>query len=108
MTRQVLQIIHGGDSSWRDVPREAKFKVGGCYGEEHQPLRAYTSPTVPYEGKLAPLLRVHGDFVFPDTNAHGLGENPQHVYSVRFDGIEVWGDTSEKGEVLYMILWESP
>ncbi|GAA4250426.1 nitrile hydratase subunit beta [Dactylosporangium darangshiense] len=29
--------------------------------------------------------------VLPDTNAEFLGENPQHVYTVRFDARELWG-----------------
>ncbi|MFC7642379.1 SH3-like domain-containing protein [Streptosporangium lutulentum] len=29
--------------------------------------------------------------VLPDTNAHFQGENPQYVYSVRFDSRELWG-----------------
>ncbi|MFJ3306367.1 nitrile hydratase subunit beta [Streptomyces sp. NPDC086549] len=33
--------------------------------------------------------------VLPDTNAHFLGENPQHVYSVRFDSRELWGADAE-------------
>ncbi|GAA1303989.1 nitrile hydratase [Planotetraspora silvatica] len=33
--------------------------------------------------------------VLPDTNAHFLGENPQHVYSVRFDSRELWGAGTE-------------
>ncbi|GAA3767897.1 nitrile hydratase subunit beta [Streptomyces chiangmaiensis] len=33
--------------------------------------------------------------VLPDTNAHFLGENPQHVYSVRFDSHELWGTDAE-------------
>ncbi|MGW4514380.1 nitrile hydratase subunit beta [Streptomyces sp. NPDC004393] len=33
--------------------------------------------------------------VLPDTNAHFLGENPQHVYSVRFDSHELWGADAE-------------
>jgi nitrile hydratase beta subunit len=33
--------------------------------------------------------------VLPDTNAHFLGENPQHVYSVRFDSRELWGAGAE-------------
>ena len=33
--------------------------------------------------------------VLPDTNAHFLGESPQHVYSVRFDSREVWGGDAE-------------
>ena len=36
--------------------------------------------------------RDHGVFVFPDTNAHFLGEKPQHVYSVRFAARELWGE----------------
>ncbi|GII32048.1 nitrile hydratase subunit beta [Planotetraspora mira] len=33
--------------------------------------------------------------VLPDTNAHFLGENPQYVYSVRFDSRELWGAGAE-------------
>jgi nitrile hydratase beta subunit len=33
--------------------------------------------------------------VFPDTNAHGLGESPQHLYNVRFAATELWGDAAE-------------
>jgi nitrile hydratase len=29
--------------------------------------------------------------VLPDTHAHFLGENPQYIYSVRFDSQELWG-----------------
>jgi nitrile hydratase subunit beta len=33
--------------------------------------------------------------VLPDTNAHFLGENAQHVYSVRFGSRELWGADAE-------------
>jgi nitrile hydratase beta subunit len=33
--------------------------------------------------------------VLPDTNAHFQGENPQYVYSVRFDSHELWGADEE-------------
>ncbi|MFD5541225.1 nitrile hydratase subunit beta [Streptomyces sp. NPDC127079] len=33
--------------------------------------------------------------VLPDTNAHFLGENPQYVYSVRFDSHDLWGADAE-------------
>lgn len=42
--------------------------------------------------KLGTIERGHGVFVFPDTNAHSLGENPPHLYSVRFAMRELWGD----------------
>ena len=33
--------------------------------------------------------------VLPDTNAHFQGENPEYVYSVRFDSHELWGAEAE-------------
>ena len=30
-------------------------------------------------------------YVFPDTVAVGLGEDPQWLYTVLFDGRELWG-----------------
>jgi nitrile hydratase len=45
--------------------------------------------------------------VFADTNAHGLGEAPQHVYSVRFEGEELWGASSEPRAAVYLDLWEN-
>jgi nitrile hydratase beta subunit len=30
-------------------------------------------------------------FVFPDSNAHGRGEDPQWVYAVEFSALELWG-----------------
>jgi nitrile hydratase len=45
-------------------------------------------------------------FVFPDTNAHFLGEHPQHVYLVRFEARELWGDVAAPGDAVYVDLWE--
>jgi nitrile hydratase len=33
--------------------------------------------------------------VLPDTHAHFLGENPQYVYTVRFDSQDLWGPEVE-------------
>jgi nitrile hydratase subunit beta len=44
---------------------------------------------------------------FADSNAHGLGPQPQAVYSVRFRAEELWGETAEPNQLLYIDLWES-
>jgi nitrile hydratase len=56
-------------------------------------------------GRLGVVDRMHGVFVFPDTNAHFKGEKPQHVYSVRFEARELWGDVPAGGAV-YVDLWD--
>jgi nitrile hydratase len=50
---------------------------------------------------------VHGPAIFADTNAHGLGEQPQVVYNVRFDGPELWGDSTKPGTTVSIDLWDS-
>lgn len=36
----------------------------------------------------------HGAHVLPDSNGHGLGEDPQHLYTVRFGYAAVFGGSS--------------
>ena len=46
-------------------------------------------------GKTGVVVAVRGAHVFPDTNAHGLGEQPQWLYTVRFAGKELWGGDAD-------------
>jgi nitrile hydratase len=45
--------------------------------------------------------------VFPDDHAHGRGENPQYLYSVRFAAAELWGDAAEPAAAVHLDLFES-
>jgi nitrile hydratase subunit beta len=59
-------------------------------------------------GKHGRVERVHGVFVVPDANAHGLGERPEWLYSVCFAGKELWGDGGEHhGAEVLIDAWES-
>src|SRR6266404_2681403 len=57
-------------------------------------------------GKIGTVDRDHGVFVFPDTNAQFLGEKPQHVYSVRFEARELWGEQASRRDSVYIDLWD--
>jgi nitrile hydratase subunit beta len=46
-------------------------------------------------GHVGTVERVQGCHVFPDTNAHFLGEQPQWLYTVRFDARELWGEEAD-------------
>jgi len=58
-------------------------------------------------GKRGVIERHHGTHVFPDTNAHGLGEQPQPLYSVRFEASELWGESAEPNQTVNLDCWES-
>ena len=58
-------------------------------------------------GRCGRVALLHGTWVFPDTHAHGAGENPQHVYAVRFEARELWGEQAEAGTCIHVDLFES-
>jgi nitrile hydratase subunit beta len=57
-------------------------------------------------GKVGTIVRDGGVDVFPDTVAQGLGDKPQHVYSVRFTAQELWGTGASQLDCVYADLWE--
>jgi nitrile hydratase beta subunit len=58
-------------------------------------------------GKQGRIIRHHGIFVFPDSNAHFLGEEPQHLYSVQFSAQELWGRSASPRDSVHLDLWDS-
>ena len=57
--------------------------------------------------KRGSIVALHGGWVFPDTHAHGLGENPEHLYTVAFSGIELWGEEADADLEIRIDLFES-
>ena len=57
-------------------------------------------------GKRGIIERVNGRYAIEDAHAERLGADPQHVYTVRFDGEEVWGPGCEANLRVYLELWE--
>jgi nitrile hydratase beta subunit len=56
--------------------------------------------------KVGTIARHRGPYDFPDTDEYNLGANPNHVYSVRFTGRELWGDDASPKDFIYLDLWE--
>ena len=50
--------------------------------------------------------RDHGVFHFPDTRVAGQGDQPQHIYSVRFSARELWGNEASAKDSLMIALWD--
>jgi len=57
-------------------------------------------------GRLGEIARHYGAHVFPDSNAHSRGEDPRHLYTVRFSARELWGADAREGDSVSLDLWE--
>ena len=69
------------------------FAVGDARARARARGRAPRAhPASTRRASAAPCCRVGPAFPDPDTNRAGQGERPEHVYSVRFAGRELWPD----------------
>lgn len=106
LAENIVELAETGASTERD-PVEPGFGPGdrvvvrNIHPEGHTRCPEYVRRA---HGEIA---EVRGTFVLPDANAHGEGESPEPVYSVRFDSEELWGEDAERNESLYIDLWES-
>jgi nitrile hydratase subunit beta len=57
-------------------------------------------------GKTGVIVRDHGVYLLPDSNAHFEGEKRQHVYSVRFAARELWGAGASPRDSVHLDLWD--
>jgi len=99
-------LIAKGVPAKRNVEVTARFQVGQQVRARNINPVGHTRLPRYARGKIGRIDRIHGDFVFPDTNAHFLGEKPQHVYSVRFSARELWGLEASAKDSVYLDLWD--
>jgi nitrile hydratase beta subunit len=84
----------------------ARFDVGDRVRTRNRGTRGHTRLPGYARGRRGVVVSLHDGWVFPDTNAHGRGENPQHLYTVAFEGSELWGEDAEPGVVVHLDLFE--
>jgi nitrile hydratase len=87
-----MAAIKMGTSVSRPAARPARFAIGDRVRTAEREPQHHTRLPAYARGKLGAIEKIHGAHVFPDTNAHGMGEAPQWLYTVAFEEKELWGD----------------
>jgi nitrile hydratase beta subunit len=103
---EVPAMIASGAPASRNVPAVPRFQAGQRVRARNMHPVGHTRLPRYVRAKLGTIVLDHGVFVFPDTNAHFLGEKPQHVYSVRFAARELWGAQAAPMDSVYLDLWD--
>jgi nitrile hydratase beta subunit len=91
----------------RAVEREPVFASGDAVRTRNHQPSGHTRLPAYARCRQGVVHRVHPAMVFPDDHAHGRGENPQFLYSVRFEARELWGDAAEANSAVHLDLFES-
>jgi len=79
----------------RPAQAPARFKVGDRVRAKNIHPATHTRLPRYVRGHVGLIERIQGCHVFPDTVALEQGEDPQWLYTVVFDGRELWGDDGD-------------
>ena len=110
--KNVKKLLHLGGPTKRESTKEKKFNLGDTVS-----VRANNSNTrvekghtrLPdyVKGMAGKVIAYHGSHVFPDANAHFLGESPEALYSVEFKSQDLWDECEHVEDTVVVDLWES-
>jgi nitrile hydratase len=103
----VERLLGRGGPSEREVPSPPAFAAGAKVRARNINPPGHTRLPRYARGRTGTVDRVHGAHVFPDANAHGKGEAPQWLYSVKFAAEELWGGEDPDGDAVFIDMWES-
>jgi nitrile hydratase subunit beta len=102
----IAQMIAHGTPYDRPPPAPARFKAGDNVRAKNMHPKTHTRLPRYVRGRAGVIIRVDGCHVFPDSNAIGRGNDPHWLYTVRFDGRELWGENSDPTANVSIAAWE--
>ena len=103
----VPAVLARGGPCDRPVEAPPRFKAGDRVMTKNFSPAGHTRLPRYARAKAGVVETVHEGFVFPDSNAHGEGENPQRVYTIVFTGKEIWGEDADPTLTVSIDAWES-
>jgi nitrile hydratase subunit beta len=98
--------VHFEGPPYKASQMRARFRVGDRVIASNLNRAGHTRLPRYARGKRGVIWRDWGVYAFPDSNAHGGGDRPQHVYSVEFEAHELWGASASSRDKVHLDLWE--
>ena len=102
----MTNMVRCGSPYNRPAPALALFKAGDKVRAKNIHPKTHTRLPRYARGHVGEVVRIVGCHVFPDSNASNIGENPHWLYTVRFDGRELWGEDSDPTVRVCIEAWE--
>jgi nitrile hydratase beta subunit len=90
----------------REPRAPARFKAGDRVRTRNIHPKTHTRLPRYARGHVGTIECVRGCHVFPDSVAIGQGENPQWLYTLLFEGRELWGDDCDPTVKVSIEAWE--
>lgn len=99
-------MLRRGGPTERKTATPARFKIGDRVRMKDIHPATHTRLPQYVRGHVGVIELLHGCHVFPDTNAMGQGEQPHWLYTVTFDGKDLWPDVADQRSRVSVDAWE--
>jgi nitrile hydratase subunit beta len=107
LAKDVPAALAKGGPTTRAAAAAPRFAIGDKVRAKNIHPQTHTRLPRYLRGHFGEVVLLHGTHVFPDSNAHGKGEAPQPLYTVRFSAHEIWGEARNLRDQVSADLWES-
>ena len=102
----VATALARGSPTERPNVDAARFAVGDRVRTRKLKVAHHTRLPGYVQGRVGTIERVHGTHVFADPHAHGLGEQPQWLYTVVFDAAQLWPGSAPGSHRVSVDAWQ--
>lgn len=107
---EVAAVLARGAPTERPAPSAPRHAVGDRVRTWAGDVPHHTRLPRYVRGRTGTVVAHHGAHVFADAHASGRGEMPQHLYTVAFEGRELWPDAADRAEAGALVVsvdaWE--
>ena len=104
---QVPAILAAGGPTLLDTDRRAMFESGQRVVVIDDNPRTHTRAPGYVKGKTGTIIQHYGAHIFADEHARSAKKEPQYLYSVEFDAVDLWGRvTAQAPSVVRVDLFE--
>ncbi|MBB1094407.1 nitrile hydratase subunit beta [Rhodopseudomonas palustris] len=102
----VAPMLARGAPTDRPATAPARFAIGDRVRARNIHPPTHTRLPRYVRGHVGVIELLHGVHVYPDSHALGAGEQPQWLYTVTFDGRELWGDDCDASVRISVDAWD--
>ena len=102
---EVAAIVTRGSPATLPAAAPPRFRPGDQVRARNRHPAGHTREPRYLRGRVGVIHDHHGAHILPDLSAEGVCVG-RHLYSVRFEASELWGENANGNSAVYVDLWE--
>ena len=102
---EVAATVVRGSSAAMPADAPPRFRPGDRVRARNRHPAGHTREPRYVRGRAGVIHEHHGAHVLPDLSAEGVRVG-RHLYSVRFEALELWGENAQSNSAVYVDLWD--